>query len=441
MIWSRDSLAPMGSGDYAPRRVPLPLCSGVNILPGVTATITSRSQLDQFWFRRLLIKHAERWVVHDVRSTEHSLFSRETCQEISGDRFAARATESPLRIDEPLSVGDDFSVQVTYVGPDESGEPFECCAFGGERPSELDPDPAGSMISEVVSVGASSEVAILPMVTASHVLLITDAMLGAFYRGRGEEDVGFWPERLAIEDAVDWIVHDVVVGGESLMLNSGNLPGAMFSDGPGSQPINMGRLSSGGEFAIVVTYVGLREGGSTLRYRLSGPRYSRGRSTSVPQALLEISSIVNLLPFTSAHIIARVRTPGGNEFAKYAGPAGGHPLGMIPRLRSIPEGFGLRLVRVVIDHADDWVVNDFKIGVASQFAQSGDVPGAAFSSDAAPGLISFDPARSKIDVAITVTYVGLSVSGAHFVCGAVGDVVSTRERGWLGDSATGHSSI
>jgi hypothetical protein len=52
------------------------------------------------------------------------------------------------------------------------------------------------------------------------------------------------------------------------------------------------------------------------------------------------------------------------------------------------------------------VFNDIKIGRASQFAQSGDVPGLAFSPGTLGGRVSFDVALAGIDVSIITTHIG-----------------------------------
>ena len=97
------------------------------------------------------------------------------------------------------------------------------------------------------------------------------------------------------------------------------------------------------------------------------------------------------------------------------------------RLRGIGPHQGFLAERIVIESAADWVVNDIKIGRASQFAQAGDVPGLAFSAGTLGGAVSFDAARTGIDVALVTTHIGPHEIGAAFVCGILGSIVDLTE--------------
>ena len=70
--------------------------------------------------------------------------------------------------------------------------------------------------------------------------------------------------------------------------------------------------------------------------------------------------------------------------------------------------------------AADWVVNDCKIGNRSQFAQSGDVPGDMFATNAIDGFVSFETVQTAMDVVLVVTYIGLNESGCPFFGAMVG---------------------
>jgi hypothetical protein len=93
----------------------------------------------------------------------------------------------------------------------------------------------------------------------------------------------------------------------------------------------------------------------------------------------------------------------------------------------IGPGRGFVAERIVVERAADWVFNDIKIGRASQFAQSGDLPGLAFGPDTPGGQVSFDVARPRIDVTISTTYIGPRESGDSFVCGILGSIVDVPE--------------
>ncbi len=119
-------------------------------------------------------------------------------------------------------------------------------------------------------------------------------------------------------------------------------------------------------------------------------------------AFLPMTSGVSMLPDTSARISSRWSIEGQPN---------------------LPPDLALRLEQIVIANADQWVINDLKIGHVSQCAGGDDVPGVAFSGDAVGTRVQFDPLRVRIDASITVTYVGNIEQGAPFVCGVAGNFV------------------
>ena len=112
--------------------------------------------------------------------------------------------------------------------------------------------------------------------------------------------------------------------------------------------------------------------------------------------VLPMSTGVPILPTQSAQITARSQMGAFRPeriFLSAAGTSGG---------------------------AADWIVNDFKIGNRSQFAQSGDVPGDMFATNAIDGFISFETVQTAMDVVMVVTYIGLNESGCPFFASIVG---------------------
>ncbi len=213
--------------------------------------------------------------------------------------------------------------------------------------------------------------------------------------GDSQRRPAFYPERVRVEDATDWIVNDVLLCGRSLCVQAGDLPAELLSCA-GHPALSFGRLDPGDEFTLMATYVGPREAGAELVYRIEG----RAKPSSAPRSCpLPMSSGVGVLPNVSAQLTSRVQT--------------------------LPEGHGFQVRRVVIRDPQDWVVNDVRIGRASQFAQAGDVPGVAFQATGADQVVAFDPVAPGIDVQMVVTYVGADPAGAPFVGGMVGDVVPT----------------
>jgi len=357
-----------------PRRIPLPLSSGVSILPGTSALITARSQLHAFCPERIVIKDARHWRVNEIRIGE-----RKIQRPYRGDGVAAGILP-PLA---PVPPGGEVAIEVVYDGPRLEGAPFECCVIGTE--GMIPRSPPTRPVAPSRRVADSSGVAVLP--NASIRMAIDP------------RDFEFWPERLAIKDARDWVVNDILIRGRSLCLRPGDLPGAMFAEDGNPCLFRMGALAPNDEFAIVATYLGDRDHGAQLEYELLGHDRPSGLSASSSR-FLPMSSGVNILPRTSAQITSRPQWTDG----------------LLP-------GQAFLIERIVVADADDWVIDDVKIGNLSQFAQSGDIPAAAFAADVPDGLLCLDPARLEIDVTMIVTHVGSSASGATFVCGMLGRVV------------------
>ncbi len=112
--------------------------------------------------------------------------------------------------------------------------------------------------------------------------------------------------------------------------------------------------------------------------------------TGADRVILPMSSGVNILPNTSAQITSR------------------------------PQNYAFRPERCIISQADQWVINDIKVGNMSQFSQSGDVPGEMFGATTIDGFVKFTTCQTAMDFVIVTTFVGASESGAPFVCGVLG---------------------
>jgi len=172
----------------------------------------------------------------------------------------------------------------------------------------------------------------------------------------------------------------------------------MFSEDVESA-ICLGRLAAGDKFSVVATYVGTSSDAEFV-YELYGT-LAESEAVDLPIAvILPMTTGLNILPNTSAQLTGRCEIG--------------------PRRGFVAE-------RIVVDGAADWVFNDIKIGRASQFAESGDIPGLAFSPRTLGGQVSFDVARSRINFAITTTYIGPRENGNSFVCGILGSIVDLTE--------------
>lgn len=368
-------------------RFPLPMSTGVWILPGQCATLTARPQLP-FYPERLLIKNAERWRIHEIQVASGSQEPRKLAKSLPGERFALGAPgRFPGAGELLVPAGDQVIVNLEYVGPLEAGEPFEACVFGSDDRAVVSPVVPSSSPK---LAAARTECRILPGTSAK---LLTDP---------GEHPL--WPDRLAIHDSQDWIVHDVLLGDRSLFAQSGDVPGVLFAKSSHAS-IQMGRLDAGDRFCVYATYVGANPGGAELAYDLFGTRDAPAVSIAPRrQAILPMSSGVNILPETSAQMTSRC-------------------LPSSPRVTGLPTGYGFRARRIALDQAADWTICDVKIGNLSQFLQSGDVPGVAFDPMAQGCQVAFGAAPVGIDVTFVATCVSPLESGRAFVCGIVGDIV------------------
>jgi hypothetical protein len=380
-------------GIYRPRRLPLPLSSGINIPPGRPFLITARPQTRNFYPERLLIKEAAHWKIDEIRVGNRA---SALVQDLPGTMFAPDAPgRFPGCGEIEIPPGGDLIVQMTYTGPREAGIPFEACVFGSD---DQTPPPVVSTARRGTGkkiATARSECAISPNTS---VRLFTDPM---------KHDA--WPCRLVIKDASDWVVNDVCVGEVSIFAQSGDVPGSMFSEDSkdGESAICLGRLAVGDKFSVVATYVGTAPDAEFV-YELYGTLAESEAADLAIATILPMSSCVPIQTMQWAQVTGRCQLPNGLR------------RGIGPRQGFVAE-------RIVVDGAADWVFHDIKIGRASQFAGSGDVPGLAFSSGAVGGRVSFDVARAWIDVVIVATHIGPREGGDAFVCGILGSIVDLTE--------------
>jgi hypothetical protein len=356
------------------------MSTGIILMPNQPAQITARPQLSAFCPDRLVIKNAAHWNIDDgVEPHDRSgaVSAIETGHR-SGAAFSpVEWCPLPAR---QVTCGSKIVLGVTYVGPSAFGEPFEAALFGWDGPpsvASVDHHEDGPLI-----VGG----AISREVTSNE-----EVKLSLTSR---------WPtvfaNRLTIANAENWVVNDIRARGESIFVQSGDVPGEMFSADSSSHVI-LGSLTEKDVVEVVATFVGDAPS-ARLRIELLG-------STSPPREpcpntlLLPMSTGVPILPTQSAQITGR------------------------PQERLVPRGSAFLPERVVLTDAGSWAINDVKVGVLSQFAQSGDVPGIAFSSRGVGCHVRFDPVRMLQDFVVVVTYVGDREVGAPFVCGVQGRLV------------------
>lgn len=271
-----------------PLRLPLPLSTGVSIFPDRTVTIIARPQTSKFLPERLLIKEAAHWKIDAIRVGGRD---RALVQNLPGALFAPDAPgRFPGCGEIEIPPAGDLIVQVTYTGPLEAGIPFEACVFGSD---DRLPPPVVSTVGKKIETARSAHA--IPPNTS--VKLSTDPM---------KHDA--WPSRLVIKGASDWIVNDVYVGKVSIFVQSGDVPGSMFSE-EAESAICLGHLAVGDMFAVIATYVGTASNAEFV-YELYGT-LDKAEAGDLPiAAILPMSSGVNSLPANSARITARCQ-PGG----------------------------------------------------------------------------------------------------------------------------------
>lgn len=356
-------------------RIPLPFSTGKKVLPGQSAQITARPQLLSFWPDRLLVKHADRWDIHRLslglgKSPWSSLIEdedRRRCASV----FSLDTWQPLLQREVPL--GEAIVMEVTYTGPNEQGESFEAVLFGWDgEPAKVsnhrEADPSERIFERAESKSVrANEMAVLPITIASPALFV---------------------DRFTIADAKDWVVHDIRTHGRSIFVQGGDLPGELFT---GSAPVILRPLAAKDRVEIAATYVG-KNAAACLKVELSGATSSAGARRAVSY-FLPMSTDVPIVPTQSAQITGA------------------------PARDFIPE-------RLVITDADAWIVNDIKIGNRCQTAQSGDIPGQAFSIQAVGCDVTLDRVPKAVDLVIVTTYAESGKEeGSGIVCGVQGRLV------------------
>lgn len=356
-------------------RIPLPFSTDKKVLPGQSAQITARPQLLSFWPDRLLVKNADRWDIHRLsiglgKSPWSSLIEdedRRRCASV----FSLDTWQALLQREVPL--GETIVMEVTYTGPNEQGESFEAVLFGwdGEPPAKTsvhgEPDPSTRIFERAESKSVrANEMAVLPMTIVSPALCV---------------------DHFTIADAKDWIVHDIRTHGKSIFVQGGDLPGEMFT---GAAPVILKPLAAKDRVEIAATYVG-KNATACLKVELSGMSNPTGaRAVSY---FLPMSTDVPIVPTQRAQITGA------------------------PARDFIPE-------RLVITDADAWIINDIKVGHRCQTAQSGDIPGQAFSIQAVGCDVTLDRVPKAVDFTIVTTYAeNGKEEGSGFFCGVQGRLV------------------
>ncbi len=129
--------SPTSVADPDRDRVLVPMSSGVNIIPGMSAEIVSHPNRAPFQLERIIIGGTPvNWVVDDILINGRSQLSRP----VSGGSFSSSSLEQfevssgrfwkSKDCPEVLGLAEDFVMKVTYVGDVPTGAPFVCAALG-----------------------------------------------------------------------------------------------------------------------------------------------------------------------------------------------------------------------------------------------------------------------------------------------------------------------
>ena len=225
----------------------LPLSSDRNILPHIPTLLVGRPLQGPLMFEQLVIELGppHDWIVNDI---EIDGVSQLKLKNLSGALFSAggvvaRSAKSRLSFSGLAVIEQDseVAITVTYVGSDSQGAPF-CAVIVGDAPPQR---PTVLPITTKKALPPKLPVAI----TAE-----LDQLLAV--------------DMLEIEDGVDWIVNDICIDGTSQFKQSGDIPGDLFSTSGGID--NFVKFDPGKRIELIVTYIGLDEGGSCFTARLLG---------------------------------------------------------------------------------------------------------------------------------------------------------------------------
>jgi hypothetical protein len=196
---------------------------------------------------------------------------------------------------------------------------------------------------------------------------------------------------LRVTNPEHWLVEDVSIDGDTLLINAGDLPGELFMNRPERVPLHLGRLRAKEELIIQGRYTGPLAS-AALSYEVSG--YDLPVQTEAP--------ISAFLTVSHGGLVK-----GSIQFTPHIG---------------VPRGYAFLPEEIVLRDSNKWDVADVKNMSISQFSASGNAPGVVFAESAQGGQhLSLIP--RGFDFNVIATYTGEEPSGEPFFCGIVGRVV------------------
>jgi len=195
------------------------------------------------------------WIVNDIEVDGRSQLA---LKDLSGAMFGTRGiaanrkatTAFSIQGFDPVEHDRDFTIIVTYIGPNPEGVPFFASAVGSpppQRPTVL-PIASKALLPPMTKVTITARVQNAPF--QMHLLEIDD----------GDTSGG----------AADWIIEDLRINGRSQFAQPGPIPGDMFSTTAIESFVAMEACEAGNAIEIDVNYRGQNESGASFTGRLEG---------------------------------------------------------------------------------------------------------------------------------------------------------------------------
>ncbi len=367
-------LEPVRSG-----KVVLPLSSWDKKILSGKIVVRSKSQVAGLFANRLLVADPQKWRISSFRAGP-----RIGGWHVSGDHPALSDPGPGSIASLPLLpiIDDDVELEIEYVGSALGGEHFVAClcAEKGAQGTSSTSGPVNPKDSRdprhVSFLVASRPVAYgeqicLPLPPRAHDLHVSDLVL-------------------RVAEPTHWLVSDVLIGGDTLFVEAGNLPGELLADRPGRAALRLGRLRAREDLVVQATYVG-PQASALLGYEVSGSE----------EPTSDVAADSAFLPMSH-----RVTAIGESLVRSRVG---------------VPRGFAFLPEEVVLRDPDTWVVSDVRVGHMSQFACSGYVPGTLFGTGTRGCQLNFSAVQYDDELGLHVRGVGPNTGG--IICGAVGRVI------------------
>lgn len=283
-----------------------------------------------------------------------------------------------------LHCGDSFKdPERSCPSPDAGREPYKDSSRGGHR---FYPVKVGNTGPRRTTAPSFFLVKSLPVVPGKQIQLPLPPRA---------HDLHVTGITLRVTEPEHWLVHDILIGGDTLLVDGGDLPGELFADQLGRALIPLGHLRAQEELIVHATYTGPLSAVS-LAYEVSGTEVPT-EEEAANFAFLPLSGNVPIQG--SAQVQAKIGLP--------------------PEYAFLPE-------EIVLRDPEKWIVSNVRSGNLVQFAASGAVPGVLFGRDNWGCQPHFITALGDSDFCMTVNYAGPELYGEPFVCGVVGRVVRLR---------------